>query len=255
MIFIDGQKEEVLEIEKETHRLAVVNMNWRNAKAADLYALFYSLVTPNGPIKIKSVAIYPTLFGLHRVKEIKQEEQEDLRLQVEHQQYMDDLEKRIEPWLIDRLGEDKYNLCRRKSRPIVQFDDDDYDVDPWNCWPNILYDNDERCRYYFAVVECDSCATALQIYKQNEGAVFEFDGSNPLDLRFIPDHMDFQHPPQDVATIKSLTPSLIRYWELLLAYDDEGTYGNDDEGGLILISNHSTSGSEEHKEECFHEND
>lgn len=71
--------------------------------------------------------------------------------------------------------------------------------------------------------------------------MFEFDGNNPLDLRFIPDDMDFKNPPQDVATINSLTPYLIRYWELLQAYhdegtndddrtyDDEGTYGNDDD--------------------------
>ncbi|CAI8617757.1 unnamed protein product [Vicia faba] len=45
-------QEEIAEIEKETHRLAVVNMDWRYVKAVDLYVLFSSLAPPNGLIKI-----------------------------------------------------------------------------------------------------------------------------------------------------------------------------------------------------------
>ncbi|KAL5056012.1 hypothetical protein RYX36_036694 [Vicia faba] len=54
-------------------------------------------------------------------------------------------------------------------------------------------------RYYFALVECDSSATADHIYKENDGVEFEH-SSNPLDLRFILDNMDFKQPPKDVAT-------------------------------------------------------
>ena len=54
-------------------------------------------------------------------------------------------------------------------------------------------------RYYFALVECDSSATADHIYKENDGVEFEH-SSNPLDLRFIPDDMEFKQPPKDVAT-------------------------------------------------------
>lgn len=54
-------------------------------------------------------------------------------------------------------------------------------------------------RYYFAVVECDSSATANYIYKECDGLELK-QSSNALDLRFIPDNMEFKHPPRDVAT-------------------------------------------------------
>lgn len=53
-------------------------------------------------------------------------------------------------------------------------------------------------RYYYAVVECDSSATADYLYKVCDGVEFER-SSNKLDLRFIPDSMEFKHPPRDVA--------------------------------------------------------
>uniref|UniRef100_A0A2N9IGS4 ESF1 RRM domain-containing protein n=1 Tax=Fagus sylvatica TaxID=28930 RepID=A0A2N9IGS4_FAGSY len=54
-------------------------------------------------------------------------------------------------------------------------------------------------RYYYAVVECDLSATADYLYKSCDGTEFER-SSNKLDLRFIPDSMEFKHPPQDIAT-------------------------------------------------------
>lgn len=54
-------------------------------------------------------------------------------------------------------------------------------------------------RYYYAVVECDSIATADYLYKTCDGVEFER-SSAKLDLRFIPDSMEFKHRPRDVAT-------------------------------------------------------
>ncbi|KAK6153487.1 hypothetical protein DH2020_013126 [Rehmannia glutinosa] len=53
--------------------------------------------------------------------------------------------------------------------------------------------------YYYAVVECDSSATADYLYNSCDGVEFER-SANKLDLRFIPDSMDFKHQPRDVAT-------------------------------------------------------
>ncbi|WJX81866.1 hypothetical protein P8452_64697 [Trifolium repens] len=62
-----SDQEEVAVIEKDTYRLAVVNMDWNYVKAVNLYVVFNSFVPPNG--MIKSVAVYPTQFGLQRMKE------------------------------------------------------------------------------------------------------------------------------------------------------------------------------------------
>lgn len=47
-------------------------------------------------------------------------------------------------------------------------------------------------------MECDSVATADYLYKACDGIEFER-SSNVLDLRFIPDSLEFKHPPRDVA--------------------------------------------------------
>lgn len=54
-------------------------------------------------------------------------------------------------------------------------------------------------RYYYAVVDCDSTATASSLYAACDGMEFERT-SNALDLRFIPDQMEFKHPLRDTAS-------------------------------------------------------
>lgn len=46
---------------------------------------------------------------------------------------------------------------------------------------------------------CDSSATANHVYKTLDGTEL-LKTSNVFDLRFIPDSMEFNHPPRDVAT-------------------------------------------------------
>lgn len=135
-------------------------MDWRYVKAVDLYVLFSSLAPPNG--LIKSVTIYPTEFGLQRMQE------EEVHGPV---------------GLFDEENETS--------------DEDGGDSDTEN--EKLRTYEKSRMRYYFALVECDSSATADHIYKENDGVEFEH-SSNPLDLRFIPDDMKFNQPPKDVAT-------------------------------------------------------
>ncbi|XP_027345677.1 ESF1 homolog [Abrus precatorius] len=153
-------QEDIPEIKKETHRLAVVNMDWRYVKAVDLYVLLSSFVPPNG--LIKSVAVYPSEFGLQRMKE------EEVHGPVGL--FDDENEKSDEDSSDDDIENEKLRAYEKS-----------------------------RMRYYYAVVECDSSTTADCIYKECDGLEF-IQSSNALDLRFIPDNMEFKHSPRDVAT-------------------------------------------------------
>lgn len=163
IVYEDGepeiQEENVPMIEKETHRLAVVNMDWRHVKAADLYLMLSSFLPKDG--QILSVAVYPSEFGLQRMKE------EEIHGPV---------------GLFD--GENEEN---------DEDGDDEIDNEKLRAYEK------SRLRYYYAVVECDSSATADYLYKACDGAEFER-SSNVLDLRFIPDAMEFKHSPRDIAT-------------------------------------------------------
>ncbi|XP_017981623.1 PREDICTED: pre-rRNA-processing protein esf1 [Theobroma cacao] len=163
IIYEDGepemQEENVPMIEKETRRLAVVNMDWRHVKAVDLYVMLSSFLPKDG--QIMSVAVYPSEFGLRRMKE------EEIHGPVGL--FDDENEEN------DEVGDDE--IDNEKLRAYER----------------------SRLRYYYAVVECDSSATADYLYKACDGAEFER-SSNVLDLRFIPDSMEFKHSPRDVAT-------------------------------------------------------
>ncbi|KAE9597901.1 hypothetical protein Lal_00029505 [Lupinus albus] len=153
-------QEVIPDIEKETHRLAVVNMDWRYVKAVDLYVLLSSFVPSNG--LIKSVAVYPSEFGIQRMKE------EEVRGPV-------------------GLFDDENGNSDEDSS------DDDIDNEKLRAYEK------SRMRYYYAVVECDSITTADHIYKECDGLEF-IQSSNALDLRFIPDDMEIKQPPRDVAS-------------------------------------------------------
>ncbi|KAJ8764492.1 hypothetical protein K2173_006232 [Erythroxylum novogranatense] len=158
----DVEVENVPLIEDGTRRLAAVNMDWQHVRAADLFVVLRSFLPKGG--EILSVAVYPSEFGLQRMKE------EEIHGPV-------------------ALFDDEKE---RKNE-----DDDDNEID----YEKLRDYEKSRLRYYYAVVECDSVATSEHLYKACDGLEFER-SSNVLDLRFIPDSMEFKHPPRDVATEK-----------------------------------------------------
>ncbi|WOH08944.1 hypothetical protein DCAR_0728395 [Daucus carota subsp. sativus] len=157
-------EENVPEIENETRRLAVVNMDWNQVKAVDLYVLLSSFLPKGG--QIISVSVYPSEFGLKRMQEEAVHGPVGL--------FDDDKDK-------DASDDEDNN------------GDGEIDIEKLRAYEL------SRLRYYYAVVECDSIATADYIYKSCDGVEVER-SSNKLDLRFIPDSMEFKHAPRDVAT-------------------------------------------------------
>ncbi|KAG8369515.1 hypothetical protein BUALT_Bualt14G0021600 [Buddleja alternifolia] len=205
--FVQLPEDNVPKIDKETRRLAIVNLDWSQVRvrnivvnylplqllleiilyvvgqlivqhftfnsvypilsifsilqAGDLYVLLCSFLPKGG--QIMSVAVYPTDLGLKRMEE------EDVHGPI---------------GLCDADEENEH--------------DDDGDNDEINDKKLRAYELN-RLRYYYAVVECDSSATADYLYKNCDGVEIER-SANKLDLRFIPDSMDFKRQPHDVAT-------------------------------------------------------
>eukprot|EP00249_Psilotum_nudum_P021226 c28023_g4_i2 orf=345-2711(-) len=151
------QEQKVPITDKETRRLAVVNMDWNHIKAVDLLVLMNSFVRKGG--HIVSVSVYPSEFGLKQLRE----------------------EELHGPQLHECSGDDEDSA------------DDEIEMERLRQYEKA------RLRYYYAVVECDSCVTADILYKSCDGIEFERT-SNILDVRFIPDDMEFKHAPRDVAT-------------------------------------------------------
>ncbi|GFP84520.1 pre-rRNA-processing protein esf1 [Phtheirospermum japonicum] len=161
------QEDNVPEIDEETRRLAVVNLDWSQVRAVDLYVLLSSFLPKGG--QILSVAVYPSEFGLKRMEE------EAVRGPVGLFDVEEEEEHDGEDDEIDNKKLRAYELSRLSYISLFCF------------------------RYYYAVVECDSSATADYLYKTCDGVEFER-SANKLDLRFIPDSLEFKHQPRDVAT-------------------------------------------------------
>ncbi|XP_077461945.1 ESF1 homolog [Stigmatopora argus] len=151
-------------------RLAICNVDWDRLKAKDLLAILNSF-KPEGGV-VLSVKIYPSEFGKERLK--LEESHGPLDLKALPEDSEDDTED-------DRVY--------REKRRDYQF---------------------KRLKYFYAVAECDSAATAAQIYQECDG--YEYESScTVLDLRFIPDEITFEDSPKDVATnvnLATYTPKL-----------------------------------------------
>ncbi|XP_012278911.1 ESF1 homolog [Orussus abietinus] len=146
-----------------THRIAACNMDWDRIRALDLMVLFNSFL-PSGGL-IHSVTIYPSDFGLQRMKE------EEIKGPIE------------------LVGE------KAKSREIEE--DENEEGSKYHMEKLRQYQLN-RLKYYYAVIVCDSPETANKIYTECDGIEYESTATK-LDLRFIPDDMTFDQDPREVC--------------------------------------------------------
>lgn len=166
----------------ETHRLALVNMDWDNVRAKDIFKVFLSFAPKDG--KIISVKVYPSEFGKER---IAHEAIHGPPAEIFGGAEDDDDE--------DAGKDSKSKKSKSKStlEDLIKADSgEEFDNERLR-----LYQL-ERLRYYYAIIDCDSIATARAIYEACDGAEFE-KTSNFIDLRYVPDEETFDDEPSDAA--------------------------------------------------------
>ncbi|XP_052701173.1 ESF1 homolog isoform X1 [Crassostrea angulata] len=150
-------------------RLAVCNMDWDRIKAQDIFVTLNSFVPTGG--SIQSVKVFPSEFGLQRMKE------EALSGPTELVQIK--LEKGAEEGEGEEEEYEEAQGTRYHREKLRQY-------------------QLNRLKYFYAVVETDSIETASKIYEECDGMEYE-SSSTKLDLRFIPDDMEFTEEPRSVC--------------------------------------------------------
>ncbi|KAJ2928948.1 hypothetical protein H1R20_g8135, partial [Candolleomyces eurysporus] len=192
-----GQSDEEQE-EHRTRRLAVVNLDWDHVRAAHLYKIFSSLVSPTAPLsssvpkkkhtnnakrslketpqvnvvrgKVLSVVVYPSDFGKERMA---REEKEGPPMEIFKKKK--NSEEITEKSLYELGGEDEVDDSALRKYQL------------------------ERLRYYYAIVTCDTVEAASHIYDELQGTELER-SANMFDLSFVPEDMTFDNEPRDKAT-------------------------------------------------------
>lgn len=146
-----------------SRRIACMHMDWDRIRAVDIMVLCNSFI-PAGSGSVLSVKIYPSEFGKERMAE------EELKGPKEiTEKSLKDAEENP----VDEENEEYVEKLR------------EYQL--------------KRLKYFYAVVEFDSIKTADVVYKECDGLEYE-STSNRLDLRFIPDDMEFDDEPKDTCT-------------------------------------------------------
>ncbi|KAJ1983093.1 pre-rRNA-processing protein esf1 [Dimargaris verticillata] len=205
----EADNDDGIPLGKPTRRFAVVRMDWAHVKAGDLYKVFSAFKPPTGAIY--SVKIYPSEFGK---QQMTMETTEGPVAQLNGRS----LKTSVADESDDEVDRDKGEIGL-----LFEFDDgEDYDQ-------KILrrYELD-KLNYYYAVVECDSVATAQVIYTACDKTEFE-SSATLFDLRYIPDDVDFaEDEVKDVATSvpvhyqgKDFSSDVLQHSRLRLKWDDD----------------------------------
>ncbi|KAJ7487547.1 hypothetical protein B0H11DRAFT_2172669 [Mycena galericulata] len=203
----------------QTNRLAVVNLDWDHVRAAHLFKICASLVSPTASSvissiptdhgkggstrvvrgKILSVRIYPSEFGKER---LAREEKEGPPPEIFKKSSVE--EDEVDEKNIYQVG-----------------DENDYDEDALRRYQL------ERLRYYYAIVTCDSTEAAAHIYSELEGTELER-SANIFDLSFVPNDMTFDQECRDEATEDASTSrgvdfvtDALRHSKVKLTWDED----------------------------------
>lgn len=162
-------------------RIAVVNLDWDHVNSTDLFSLFSSFIGES-PGRVVKVSVYPSEFGKERMQK-EEVEGPPKELFKENKADFDS----------DEEGDSDEEDEKIKNKLIQEGDDQDFDSDALRKYQL------DRLRYYYAVMECSDKKIAEKIYEATDGTEYQ-SSSNFIDLRFVPDDVDFDDEPRDECT-------------------------------------------------------
>ena len=209
-----GENMEQVPMGEVSKRIAAVNLDWDNIRAADIMAVAASFTPAAG--RVESVTIYPSEFGRERME---REELEGPPREIFASTKRKEESDEESDSDADEDEKIKRRLLREQAGEGEEFDD-----------AKLRQYQLERLRYYYAVIECDSDTTAKAVYDDLDNREY-LTTSNFFDLRFIPDEVTFDddkpreqctklpdgYKPNDFRT-EALTHSKVR-----LTWDDDDT--------------------------------
>ncbi|PWZ02835.1 hypothetical protein BCV70DRAFT_197101 [Testicularia cyperi] len=181
----------------DTHRLAVVNLDWDHVRAKDVYKVISSIVSPAASISAADALKAARKSSGKSAPAISQVRGKLLNVRV----YPSDFGK-------ERMAKEDLEGPPREifkgARQGSDSDNDDEDDDEEAIAKNIVQVDDggefdeealrkyqlDRLRYYYAVATFDSKETARHVYNEIDGTEMERT-ANVFDLRFVPDGMEF----------------------------------------------------------------
>ncbi|KAF8059100.1 esf1 [Scenedesmus sp. PABB004] len=165
--------DEVIPVSEETSRLAVVDLDWANITAADVLAVMRSF-DPHGGTGVLRVVVHPSDYGLERMAE----------------------EAAAGPQGKQAAPAPPRGAAGGGDGGGGEEEEEGAGLDPERVR---LYER-SKLRWYYAVVECDSAATAARLYEACDGVEYERSACK-LDLRFIPEDLDLTaRPVRDTAS-------------------------------------------------------
>lgn len=182
-------EDDVPMLENTTKRIAVVNLDWDNVRAIDLYKVFDSVLSSSASSlegtslgsrksktkiakgSVESVKIYPSEFGKKRME---REEKEGPPIEI--------FSKKKKATNVVELKKTSSNKSRKRAEDEDELTDtEDEDQEEYDEVALRRYQL-ERLRYYYAVVTFDTVSASQHAYDEIDGSEYEAT-ANIFDLR------------------------------------------------------------------------
>ncbi|KAL0584569.1 hypothetical protein ABG067_005592 [Albugo candida] len=238
----DEKQVEDIAMGEITKRFAIMNCDWTRLRAVDIFALCQSFAPATG--SVSDVTIYPSDFGVQKMKEEARYGPRELTGESSSKQLESESENGIvesEPEKEIEEAESDNDEAVSDSETASDSESDQDEDDPLGVQQSAQseelggIDQEklrqyelQKLRYYYAIVKCDSVKTAKIIADQCDQMEYET-SSNVLDVRFVPNDMEFTNPPKESCQSipDAYKPSLFAT-KVLQQTDVESTWEQDD---------------------------